>query len=155
VVEEKVQINIRIPVSIHDKILKIVNKNNKTKTDVIVAILEKFFSGYEDMKKDFSTELEEHYIAKEEAVDELDNMFSLGEKIFMSKKVYKQILQKSESKIEYEIKTGIIDSTQIAGIDFVIIESALDTNSIVVEQILQKKEIANLKRRVDIIESRI
>ena len=87
-------------------------------------------------------------------MEELENTFSLGEKIFMSRKVYKQILQKSESKVEYEVKTGIIDSIIIANIEFVVLESSFDTNSIVVEQILQKKEISNLKRRVDILESK-
>ncbi|WP_457748561.1 hypothetical protein [Sulfurimonas sp.] len=159
--EEKVLITIRIPSQLHDKILK-VSKNelhNRTKTDIVVAILEKFFSENEEKEEGFVEELEDHFAnqknSKNELVDELENMFSLGEKIFMSRKVYKQILQKSESKVEYEIRTGFINSIVIAGIDFVVLESSLDTNSIVVEQILQKKELSMLKKRVDILDSKI
>lgn len=150
--EEKVLVSIRIPPEIHNKILKVSQNalHHKTKTDVIVAILEKFFQEQDGKKREFAKELEE----QSDLVDDLENMFSLGEKIFMSRKVYRQILQKSESKVEYEIKTGAIDSILIAGVDFVVLESSLDTNSIVVEQILQKKEIAALKRRVDILESK-
>lgn len=158
--EEKVQVAIRIPSKIHDKILKVSQNelHNKTKTDVIVAILEKFFQDQEKEKKEFVEGIEEYENLVDDQqnslVDEIEHMFSLGEKIFMSRKVYKQILQKSESKVEYEIKTGMIDSVLIADIDFVVLESSLDTNSIVIEQILQKKEIATLKKRINILESR-
>jgi predicted DNA-binding protein len=141
--EDQVPISVRIPANLHNKLLKL--SRTRTKTEIIIYILEKYFQEQEKNESIFKGEIEKKLI------DDLDKIFSLGEKIFMPKKVYKQILQKSESKIEAEIQSGIVDSVSISNITFIVIESNFELNSIVVEQILQKKEIVVIKKRLDFL----
>lgn len=139
--ENTIQTSLKIPESIFDKILEIKNSTKDNTTKIIVSILAEHFGIIEDQNR--------------RILKDLENLFSLGEMIFMPKRVYKQLLQKSEELINNEIERSIIKLINIAGIDFIIMESAIDVNAITIEHIIQKKEIVALKRKVEELEKRL
>lgn len=138
--DDKISISMRIPTRLHNKIMEIVKKgDNITKTDVVVDNLNRYF------------ELENS--SKEEILKSIEDVFSIENKTFMPKNIYKKLLAKSEYEIREETKKGLIETTMIKGELFVMIDTELDQNAITVELLLQKKQLELLERKVERLSS--
>jgi len=137
--DDKVSMSLRVPQKIHDKIVDIIEKNsNLTKTDVVVGILNMHFLTEQSNKEDI--------------LNSISEVFSIENKTFMPKQVYKKLLAKSDYEISEEIKKGLIKSINIRGEKFLMFEAHTDQNAINVELLLQKKAIVLMEKRIDKIE---
>lgn len=138
--EDKAQVSIRIPVHLHNKILEVMQKSPKGthKTDVIVELLESYFRLKELERKDI--------------INGIDDIFSVENKVFMPRNIYKQLLTKSDYTVNEEIKKGIIDTAVVSDINFIIMEVSLDTNAIMVELLVQKKSLKLINKKLEILD---
>ncbi len=131
---KKVQINLRIPQWQDVKMKQIASKTNVTKTDVLIMILGQYF----EKKSAFKTEL----------ISEIDDIFSVENKAFLPKNIYKQLMGKSEKAVQEDISACVIQSVTIRELEFIIIDTMLNTTAIMVELLTQKQEIEYLKRAI-------
>jgi hypothetical protein len=86
-------------------------------------------------------------------LSKIDEVFSVENKVFMPRKVYKQLLTKSDYTINNEIQKGIVDTAKIGETNYIIMEVELDTNAIMVELLVHKKDIELLKRKIETFET--
>ncbi|WP_294965636.1 hypothetical protein [Sulfurimonas sp.] len=141
--EDKIQVSIRIPSKLHLRIIDVMKKSppETSKTDIIVELLESYFR-LRDSEKD-------------DVITEIDSIFSVENKVFMPRIIYKQLLTKSDYVVDKEIKQGIIDTTVITDTAFIIMEVALDTNAIMIELLVQKKSIELSNKKIEILERKL
>ena len=134
-------VTIRMPNTLHNKILQVAKKEGSlNKTEVIVGILEDFFIEIEN--------------SNDSLITEIDRIFSIENKIFMPKKVYKQIMSKTDVMIKKELTEGLIEIKSIHDLDYILLESTDNINTIATEQLLQKKNLSLLETRIEILEKK-
>jgi hypothetical protein len=109
-----------------------------SKTEVIIELLEETFAAKEAKRADI--------------LNDIDSVFSVENKVFMPRNIYKKLLTKSDYTVDKEITDGAVDSAKVADIDFIIMEACIDTNAIMVEMLVQKKSIEILKKRITVLE---
>lgn len=135
--DDKTLISLRIPNHLEKAIIDAAEQAGPdcNKTKIIVAILEEHFGMIDSENNDI--------------LSEINKLFSFSENIFMPKRIYKQLLQKSDELIQSEIERGIISSVFIGNTSYIVMESEIDVNAITIEHIIQKKEIVALKRQLE------
>ena len=129
---------IRIPSELEVKINAHIGFSNgtiKNRSQAIIELLNYAFGLIEENKN--------------KLIEDIESTFSVENKVFMPINVYKKLVTKSNYTIQEELSRGTIEEISINKVRFIIIEAPTDTSAIIVELLVQKKDIELLNRKIN------
>ena len=134
-IDNKVILTARLPKKIHDKLLDIAEfQGYNTKTEALVFALNSFFTEFGNMEK-IQMKL-------------IENTFNIGNKVLMPISLYQSLTCTSDEEMAYLIESKRILAKVIDITEFVILDPEKSKEIILIEYLLQKQQITNLRKEM-------